>query len=298
MPDIGASVIARLKNKAMESGRSLQLYMQLFCQEEFLRRLALSAYADHLVLKGGLFIYSLTNFESRTTIDVDFLLRQLPSDIENVRRIVDDILNTKSGHDFITFESDGFETISLHRKYKGISFRIIGKIRNTKTPFKVDIGVGDVIVPKADKRCIPVQLPEFTRPEISTYSLESTIAEKLDAILQRLELTSRMKDFYDIWYLSITFNFDGQKLQDAIEQTFHNRGTSIDRESLNKVISLSEHDGIQRNWRQFILRMKLPAVEFSDVTRVIHLFLLPVCEAITHESQCLATWSASELGWR
>jgi len=77
MADIAASVLARLKNKAAESGRSYQLCLQLFCQEEFLRRLEKSKYAENLVLKGGLFIYSLTNFDSRVTVDVDFLLRKI-----------------------------------------------------------------------------------------------------------------------------------------------------------------------------------------------------------------------------
>ena len=72
MADIAASVLARLKNKATESGRSYQLCLQLFCQEEFLRRLEKSKYAENLVLKGGLFLYSLTDFDSRVTVDVDF----------------------------------------------------------------------------------------------------------------------------------------------------------------------------------------------------------------------------------
>ena len=71
MADIAASVLARLKNKAAESGRSYQLCLQLFCQEEFLRRLEKSKYAENLVLKGGLFIYSVTDFDSRVTVDVD-----------------------------------------------------------------------------------------------------------------------------------------------------------------------------------------------------------------------------------
>lgn len=72
MADIGASVLTKLKNKAAQSGRSFQLCLQLFCQEEFLRRLERSKYADNLVLKGGLFLYSITDFDSRVTVDVDF----------------------------------------------------------------------------------------------------------------------------------------------------------------------------------------------------------------------------------
>ena len=78
MADRASSVLARLKNKAKETGRSYQLCLQLFCQEEFLRKLEKSKYADNFVLKGGLFIYSITDFDSRVTVDVDFLLRKLP----------------------------------------------------------------------------------------------------------------------------------------------------------------------------------------------------------------------------
>ena len=169
--DKGTSVLARLKNKAKETGRPFQLHLQLFCQEEFLRRLAASKYAQNLVLKGGLFIYTLTNFESRATVDVDFLLRQLPGTVEDVKRIVDEIIAVDSGNDFITFTSRGFETISPQRKYKGVSFQLVGHIKNTRTPFDVDFGIGDVIVPTSQKRTIPVQLEDFSQPEIMTYSL-------------------------------------------------------------------------------------------------------------------------------
>ena len=85
MADIAASVLARLKNKAKESGRSYQLCLQLFCQEEFLRRLEKSQYTENLVLKGGLFIYSVTDFDSRVTGDVDFLLRKVPNTPEQLQ---------------------------------------------------------------------------------------------------------------------------------------------------------------------------------------------------------------------
>ena len=85
MADIAVSVLARLKNKANECGRSHQLCLQLFCQEEFLRRLERSRYAENLVLKGGLFIYSITEFDSRVTVDVDFLLRRVPNTPEQLR---------------------------------------------------------------------------------------------------------------------------------------------------------------------------------------------------------------------
>jgi predicted nucleotidyltransferase component of viral defense system len=297
MVDVGTSVLAKLKNKAKESGKPLQVILQLFCQEEFLRKLSLSKYTDNLVLKGGLFIYTLTNFESRATIDIDFLLRNSPSTVEKVKVIISEIITTKTGNDFIELEARGFEIINPQRKYKGISFQIIGKIKNSRTPFNVDIGVGDIIVPNSERRRIPVQLSGFMFPEICTYSLESTIAEKFDAIMQRLELTSRMKDFYDIWYLANTFDFDGRKLQEAIYKTLQNRGTVYEANSFSNIIAFDKERDMQWKWKEFIRRLKLPELEFSDVLRMMDSFLSPVWDAIISEDECLISWDAKNNSW-
>lgn len=295
--DKGASVIAKLKNKAKETGKPLQVHLQLFCQEEFLRKLSMSKYADNLVLKGGLFIYTLTNFESRATIDVDFLMRQLPNSIEEIEKIVLDILSVDTGNDFIELTAKAFETISPQRKYTGVSFQIIGKIKNTRTPFSVDLGVGDIIVPKAEKRVIPVQLDEFTKPEISTYSLESTIAEKFDAMLQRLEMTSRMKDFYDIYYLSNMFDFDGRKLQEAIFETLQNRGTSYSRDSLNQITELANDSEMITKWNYFLRTIKMSELDFCEVVDAMVHFLSPIWQAILDEDELLKKWDKDKYEW-
>ena len=295
--DMGASVIARLKNKSKETGKPFQLHLQLFCQEEFLRRLAASRYAENLVLKGGLFIYTLTNFESRATVDIDFLLRQFPGTVDDIKRMVDEIIATDSGNDFITFTSRGFETISPQRKYTGVSFQLVGQIKNTRTPFDVDFGVGDVIVPNSHRRAIPVQLDGFDVPEVLTYSLESTIAEKFDALLQRLELTSRMKDIYDIYYLSSMFDFDGRALQQAVFETLQNRGTAYERDSFDRVIALADNKDILIRWRQYLRRLKMPELVLEEVMHSIDVFLRPVWDAITNESELLHTWQSQSGLW-
>ena len=129
MPDIGASILAKLKNKAKASGIIYQQCLQLFFQEEFLRRLSKSKHVDNLVLKGGLFIYTLTNFESRATMDIDFLLRKQPSSLDDVRNMIEEILNIQTGNEYINMMAEGFEEISPHRKYRGISMQIIGRIK-------------------------------------------------------------------------------------------------------------------------------------------------------------------------
>ena len=295
--DMGASVIARLKNKAKETGKPFQLHLQLFCQEEFLRRLAASCYAENLVLKGGLFIYTLTNFESRATVDIDFLLQQFPGRIEDIKRMVDEIISVDSGNDFITFTSRGFETISPQRKYTGVSFQLVGQIKNTRTPFDVDLGVGDIIIPVPRKRTIPVQLDGFGAPEVLTYSLESTIAEKFDALLQRLELTSRMKDIYDIYYLSSIFDFDGWALQQAIFETLQNRGTAYELDSFDRVIALAGNKDIQVRWRQYLRRLKMTELPLEEVMVCIDRFLRPAWNAILSERELFMQWDCKTATW-
>ena len=86
--DRAKSVIARLKNKSKSTGKSLQLYLQLICQEEFIRKISQSDFKNQLVLKGGLFIFTLTNFEGRSTIDMDFLLRNMDNSEQNINRLI------------------------------------------------------------------------------------------------------------------------------------------------------------------------------------------------------------------
>lgn len=116
MTDRGVSVLARLKHKVAESGRSNQLCLQLFCQEEFLRRLENSKYAENFILKGGLFIYSITNFDSRVTVDVVFLLRKIPNKPEHFKSILEEIIVADTGNDFITFEVKSVEPIGIAKK--------------------------------------------------------------------------------------------------------------------------------------------------------------------------------------
>ena len=123
MADIAASVLARLKNKAKESGRSYQLCLQLFCQEEFLRRLEKSKYSENLVLKGGLFIYSVTDFDSRVTVDVDFLLRKISNTPERLKSVLEEIIVTPTENDFTTFEIKDITPIAVAKNMLVLAHR-------------------------------------------------------------------------------------------------------------------------------------------------------------------------------
>ncbi|MBD5157694.1 MAG: nucleotidyl transferase AbiEii/AbiGii toxin family protein [Butyrivibrio sp.] len=298
MPDIAASVLARLKNKAKESGRSYQLCLQLFCQEEFLRRLEKSKYAENLVLKGGLFIYSLTDFDSRVTVDVDFLLRQMPNTPEQLRTILEEIIAVQTGNDFVNFEIKDVAPIAVAKKYAGISASAVACIKNTKTPFSIDFGVGDVIVPKQEKRSIPTQLDGFHAPTVNTYSLETTIAEKIDAILSLMEFSSRMKDYYDIYYVANKFDFDGKVLTEALRKTFANREHSFTLERFEQVMDFDNDETMQKKWKAFVRKIDSKTDDYSTVLKTIKTFLENPLAAAIEGKNYTEQWSAAENQWK
>lgn len=297
MADIAASVLARLKNKSAESGRSYQLCLQLFCQEEFLRRLEQSKYNDNFVLKGGLFIYSITNFDSRVTVDVDFLLRQIPNTPEQLQVVLEEIISAITGNDFIKFEVTSISPISVAKKYAGIGATIVARIKNTRTTFGLDFGVGDIIVPKGEKREIPTQLEDFTKPVVNTYSIETTIAEKLDAILNLMEFSSRMKDYYDIYYLANSFDFDGQLLTEAISKTFENRNRNYTIAQFEQVMKFAEDSSMQKKWKAFTRKIDTKTDNFNIVMESIGNFLSDVYAKVLVNESFDKLWSANMQEW-
>ena len=297
MADIAASVLARLKNKAAESGRSYQLCLQLFCQEEFLRRLEKSKYAENLVLKGGLFLYSLTDFDSRVTVDVDFLLRKISNTPEQLKGILEEIIAVHTGNDFVAFEIKDVAPIAVAKKYAGIGVSIVARIKNTRTPFGIDFGVGDVIVPKQEKRKIPTQLDDFVAPTVNTYSIETTVAEKIDAILSLMEFSSRMKDYYDIYYLANKFDFDGATLTEALKKTFENRGHSFTIEQFEQVINFDNDEAMQKKWKAFVRKIDTKTDDYGTVLKTIKAFLTKPFTAAVGCKEFTPKWSANSGEW-
>ena len=298
MGDRASSVLARLKNKASETGRSYQLCLQLLCKEEFLRRLEKSKYVDNFILKGGLFIYSLTEFDSRVTVDVDFLLKRIPNTPEQLRKIVEEIINVDTGNDFVTFEIRDVSPIAVAKKYAGIGVTMQAKIKNTRTPFGIDFGVGDVIVPKQEKRKIPTQLADFEMPVINTYSIETTIAEKIDAILSLMEFSSRMKDYYDIYYLANKFDFDGAVLSDAFRKTFTNREHVFTLEQFEQIMTFDSDDGMQKKWKAFTKKIDVKMDKFSVILETINRFTAEPFAAVIKDTVFQKQWSAIDGCWK
>lgn len=297
MTDRGASVLARLKSKAAQSGRTYQLCLQLFCQEEFLRRLQCSPYAENMVLKGGLFLYALTQFESRATVDVDFLLRNIPNTPEKLSAVLQEIIQADMGNDFITLELTHVGEISVTKKYAGITATLVARVKHTRTVFSVDFGVGDVIIPQQERREIPTQLDGFAPPVVNTYSVETTIAEKLDAILHLKAFSSRMKDYYDIYYLANKFDFDGATLCEALRKTFANRERNYTAADFAQVTALADDADMHKKWAAFLKKIQAPVMAFEDVLAVMNVFLGGVFLAAVEGDLYDGRWVARDGRW-
>ena len=206
-------------------------------------------------------------------MDVDFLLRKLPNTPEKLQTVLEEIIATETGNDYISFEIKSIAPIAIAKKYAGIGASLVARIKNTRTPFSIDFGVGDVIVPRSEKRTIPVQLPDFSAPTVNTYSLETTVAEKLDAILSLMEFSSRMKDYYDLWYMASHFDFDHAQLVNALYKTFSNRGHHFTAEQFERLSRFCDDPEMLKKWNAFIKKTKIQTIDFCEILAAIHVFL-------------------------
>ena len=210
---------------------------------------------------------------------------------------MEEIIATDTGNDFITFEIRDVTPIAVAKKYAGIGASLVAKIKNTKTPFGIDFGVGDVIVPKQEKRKIPTQLDDFNVPTINTYSLETTVAEKLDAILSLMEFSSRMKDYYDLYYLANKFDFDGATLMVALKKTFENRGHHFTIAHFEQVMTFGSDDAMQKKWEAFCRKIDTKTDSFNTVLKMIRKFLVKPYNAAVENKEFAESWSAPNEKW-
>ncbi len=198
----------------------------------------------------------------------------------------------------MTFEIKDIAPIAVAKKYAGIGVSLVARIKNTKTPFSIDFGVGDVIVPKQEKRRIPTQLDDFTAPTVNTYSLETTIAEKIDAILSLMEFSSRMKDYYDIYYLANKFDFDGATLTEALRKTFENRGHIFTTDQFEQVMTFGSDDAMQKKWKAFVRKIDTKTDNYNTVLKTIKTFLGKPFVAAIEDENFTEQWFTAENQWK
>ncbi len=279
--DLAASVHQRLLNVARETGRPFNEVLQYFAMERLLYRLSCSPHVGSFVLKGALLFRVWDVPDSRATRDIDFLafLDNSPESIASIFREV----CAMDDDDGLLFDPDSVAArkIKEDADYEGLRVRFRGLLGKARITMQIDIGFGDKVHPDVVQAKYPVIL-DLPAPSLRMYPPETVVAEKAEAMVHLGNLNSRLKDFYDIWWLSRQFKFDSAVLSEAIRQTFENRGTEL--MPFNELqANLLENKTLERQWSAFLAKSGVPGPEsFQEVLDQIATFLGPLFERIVH----------------
>lgn len=287
-----ASVRQRLLNRSRSERRPFNELLQYFAMERFLYRLSQSAHAHRFVLKGALMLRVWGAPEFRPTMDIDLLGRTRNAEAAIVSQMRD-ILMVNVETDGLAFDPDSIHTerITEGADYDGIRIRFLGTLGSAIIHMQLDIGFGDVVYPEPKELDFPTIL-NFSAPRLFCYSRESSISEKVEAMVKLGMLNSRMKDFYDIWLLSRQFDFEGPKLVQAIRRTFERRSTVLPAEI--EAFSQSFIDAKQSQWAAFYNRLQqdhVPA-SFGEIMASVSGFLRPVVAALSSGKSRPTDWIA------
>jgi len=238
------------------------------------------------------------NEKARATKDIDLLARETASNLDTLRDIFAEIAAIDSD-DAVTYDTNSITTerIKEDADYEGVRIKITAYLGNMRKSLQFDIGFGDVVVPKPETLEYPTLL-DMDKPVIKAYSKESVIAEKFEAMLYLAELNSRMKDFYDIYSLCTSFDFDGRVLYEAMLQTISRRGTHTPSNPTVFSIDFAGSKDKSTQWGAFKRRTGVGDNEdFPKVVEMIRVFLKPVYECIVNESEFFGHWNNDALEW-
>jgi len=273
--------MARLLEQARQSGDDYQRLLTLFAGERFLHRLGVSSVRDRFVLKGALLLRVWSGHLYRATRDID-LLRQGDGSADAIRADVALICRTEADPDGIDFDSDSIRLEEIRRENEHVGTRVslLARCGSARVSMQVDVGVGDAIWPPPRPRTLPALL-DFPPPEVLSYTSESVIAEKLEAIVVLGDRNSRIKDFFDVRHLASGFEFDRATLGDAVRRTFERRRTSVPQEDpVGLTAAYWESPTRLPQIRAFARRAGIevgPDVR-REILRVLRPFLLPLLE--------------------
>ncbi len=282
--DIGASVRARLLDLAREKGHAFDLLLTRYAAERLLYRLSTTPHRDRFVLKGAMLMTTWFDAPHRPTRDVDFL-GYGDSTPESVLAVFREICAIEGG-DGLIFDVDALrvELIREELEYGGLRMRTTARLAGARITVVIDIGFGDAIEPGVEEINLPALL-DFPEPRLRAYARETVVAEKFQAMVMLGLANSRMKDYYDIWMLSRSYDFDADRLSRAIVATFARRGTAIPEEVPDALTAVFATDATkQRQWAAFCrdLAADVPALE-TIVTDLAD-FLMPYAQQARHRS--------------
>lgn len=292
-----ASIKARLRNLAVKEQKPYDYIQTHYMIERLLYRLSISRYANDFILKGGLLLHALFAEKARATRDIDFLARFISNAPDNIKSIFTEVCSIEAD-DAVIYDPATLttETITEDADYQGVRVKLIGYLEKSRSLLQFDIGFGDIIVPKPERMTYP-SLLSMDETTLWVYSKESIIAEKFQAMLYLAQANSRMKDFYDIYMLANTYDFDGRTLFEAVKQTTERRETPIEEHPivLDSSFALMKDKTVQ--WGAFCKRIHKDNLEFGEVLSVIRRLLSPIHQALFRENEHFGYWNHQLHQW-
>jgi predicted nucleotidyltransferase component of viral defense system len=273
--NIGASVRARLLNVAKQRNQQFQLLLTRFALERLLYRLSLTVHRDHFVLKGAMLITTWLDNPHRPTRDVDFLGFGDPSPEATLNAFRE--ICAVAFEDGVEFDAAALRVDQIREEleYGGLRVTTIAAVGGARTKVVIDVGFGDAIEPGIEEIELPVLLG-LPAPRLRTYARETVIAEKFQAMVMLGRANSRMKDYYDIWILSHTHAFTGDRLARAIAATFARRQTKIPLEPPDALTVAFAEDPVKlRQWAAFAIDIATQPGSLAEVIRDLGTFLMP-----------------------
>ena len=259
----------RIKSVAKQNNADARTLMRIYMMERFLERLAQSEYRDNFIIKGGILVTAMIGVAHRSTMDIDTSMKNLNLSAEDALRVVNQVKDIDLD-DGVSFEVKDVSNIMDEMEYPGIRVTMNANVGRLITPLKIDISTGDVITPRAIEFNYDLLL-EDRSISLWSYNLETILAEKLQTVLARGILNTRMRDFYDIRMLVDTYEDKVNKavLKDAFAATCKKRGTDNLQEQAEEIVKIIEADEqIQVLWRAYQKKYSYAAeIDYASVIR-------------------------------
>jgi len=293
------SLQTRIVNRAKGLGVEPTLLFTRFGLERFLYRLSKSAYAERFVLKGALMMLVWAGESVRATRDADLLGfgEITPEKLEQIFREI--AVVPCDPDDGVAFLPDTVASIAIREtdQYGGQRVRVEGRLGTVKLSLQLDVGVGDAVYPPPEWLEYP-SLLDIPRPMLRTYQAETSIAEKLHAMVDLGESNTRMKDYFDVATLARIRDFDGAAMGRAIRETFERRNTPIVATPAGLTSRFGRDAGKQRQWEAFVSKNRIDAsLGFEAWVLRVALFAGPVLATLARGAEYAGRWQAGGPWW-
>jgi hypothetical protein len=291
--NVAASVRDRLTQRARANADNVQLVLTRYAIERLLYRLSVSPHRDRFILKGAMLFSLWAPTPYRATGDLD-LLGYGDAAAGAIVTAFRDICAVEAPDDGVTFMHNTVqaEVARAEDEYSGLRVTLQAVIAGARLPIQVDIGFGDMVTPAALEVNYP-SLLDMPMPRLRAYPPETVVAEKVQALVALGMLNSRMKDFFDLWAISQTFQFDGAVLGDALRATFTRRATTLPAETPVALTQAFADDAAkQAQWRAFIHRtaIALAPEPLPDLLRSVAGFVAPPLLAVGTREPFVHAW--------